>query len=266
MRNWLWYRVATIALLLCSCGGSGPGPVTDSICDGSTSIRLAFRVSAATGSVALLNELGWEFLYVDGTCRYWVNEPSIVVDDYRMWRPFRTGILTERQERAVRAATSYHNLASEPKCMTTGNSDEPTIQLWDGIRSQLCRGDLGVAPDWPIRTELYNGGVALSDGMRVVVERQTVPADAHVYPWGLAKPPETYLVDYSEALMPGRSALVVDATDAQVLRTARDNAISDALVAPGFFYGVIPIAQTDFVMVLRDHLPFCRPSDGLWDP
>jgi hypothetical protein len=268
MKHSLWRRVAAVAFLLCSCGGSVSGEATEVICDGSTSIRLAYRLmDGRSGAFSgVLNELGWDFLYVDGMCRYWVNEPSTVVDDYRMWRSFRTGTLTGHQEKALRASTSYHNLASEPKCTLTDTVDASTIQLWDGIRSQLCQGSLGVAPDWPMRNELYNGGVSVAGAMRVIVGRQSIPADARTYLWDLAKAPETYLVGYDEALLPGRSGLVVDAKDAEALRAVRNNAIDDALVAPGFFYGVIPIAQTEFVMVMRDHLPFCRPVDGLWDP
>jgi hypothetical protein len=97
---------AAAVILFFHCGSAGTphpdeaststvsdGAVPSRICDGSGSIRLAYR-SSAPGRVvdytAVLSELGYDFLYVDGGCHYWIQDPGTPnsQDDYRMWRSY----------------------------------------------------------------------------------------------------------------------------------------------------------------------------------
>jgi hypothetical protein len=58
----------------------GDAAPTRRICDGSDDIRLAYRVPVQPTRVlaftAELYDLGADFLYVDGHCHYWLQEPS----------------------------------------------------------------------------------------------------------------------------------------------------------------------------------------------
>jgi hypothetical protein len=260
--------VALLALAV-GCGGAGPTASLRRICDGSDDIRLAVSVTGGGLNMAfttVLYELGYEFLYVDGHCHYWMNEPSAANDMYYAWRPFRQGVLTAAQEMSLHAVTSYDDLSLGPTCTPTETFDASSLQFWDGRSTSICSGNLNAAIDWPLRTELFAAANAANGAMRIVVGRYPVPPDPHIYPWVLANPPESYAIDYAVGLQAGKSTLIADAAEATALRSLRTQVISDATVAPGFFYGVIYVAPSGYVLAMRDDLPFTRPSDGLWAP
>ena len=91
------------------------------ICDGSDDIRLAYSVPVSPTSVfaftAELYELGTEFLYVDGRCHYWMQEP-LLADRFGAWRAYREGELTAAHEAALHDAVSYDDFAAgAPPCI-----------------------------------------------------------------------------------------------------------------------------------------------------
>src|SRR5437868_3421872 len=75
------------------------------ICDGSDTIRLAYKLDGGNGQIepftVAIVEVGWQFLYVDGHCHYWVQRPDVGdgdVDPSGQLAPFREGVLTPDQE------------------------------------------------------------------------------------------------------------------------------------------------------------------------
>jgi hypothetical protein len=214
----------------------------------------------------MLHELGYEFLYVDGHCHYWVNEPSTVVDDYRAWRPYREGVLTTEQEMALHDVVSYDDPGRRPSCIPLATTDVPLIELWDAIDAATCRGNLEGPPDWPMRAELFAKGRNMMAAMRIVVGKEPAPADAPRYPWVLDDPPDSYVVDYARGLMTGQSKAVVDVAQASALRLLRAQVVDDATKAPGYFYGIIYLDRPGLALVIRDDLPFTIRADGLWSP
>jgi len=284
-----------LALLACSCGSTGgsdaAGPLPSSnvagaggaggeagagftatrrICDGSADIRLAVfaLVSPTTVRVftPLLYESGFGFLYVDGRCRFWAQQPSLPSDNYLLWRPYREGTLTDAQETALHDAVSYDDFTQAPACVGTLPTDGAPIVVWDGEKKHFCRGQLQAADDWPMREELFAAGTALTGPVRVVVGQDYVPDKAPVYAWPLAERVDAHEVSYDQGSAFGQSTLVTSPADAAALRKLRDKAIEDAEAAPGRFFGLIFVEPKGYVAVIRDDLPFTNPSDGLWSP
>jgi hypothetical protein len=230
---------------------------------------LAFKV-AGGGQVlpytAVLYELGSDFLYVDGQCRYWISQPSTTADNYSAWRPFRQGALTAEQELALHRAVSYDDVGHRPTCTQTGTVDAGAYVLWDGLLTSICPGNLDAPADWPLRTELFQAATEMTGPMRAVAGKDTTPSDTRLYHWVLAEPPENYAIDYSEGMTRGKSRLVATENEASALRALRSQVITDAMATPGLFYGLIFVDRPGFALVMRDDLPFTRPTDGLWAP
>jgi hypothetical protein len=90
--------------------------VSRRICAGSSSIRFAYAFPASSFEyqTSVLYDLGSDFLYVDGACHYWVDEPSITPDEYKYWRAVREGTLTQDQEAALHAAVGYDDFSKAP--------------------------------------------------------------------------------------------------------------------------------------------------------
>jgi len=250
--------------------GSDRPSVSRRICDGSSSIRLAYRVYVPTGRepafTAVLWELGSDFLYVDGGCHYWVQEPSLS-DKYKPWRTYREGILTAAQETALHDLVWYDDVASGASaCVGPLAVDASPIQLWDGATVHVCNGNLQVAADWPMRSALFAAGSSMTGSVRVEVGQNPYPDDAKIYAWPLEAAPATYEIQYAQSTSAGQSSLITDAAEVDALRTLRDQAIADATVAPGHFYDAICVQPKGWVIAVRDDLPFTNRSDGLWSP
>jgi hypothetical protein len=108
MRRRAWLALAPFC---CACSHSGGSSMTDGsgfstadggvsslgrrICDGSQGIRFMYRVegdvSREPAVASILYELGSDFLFVDGTCHFFVMAPSsvsyFVGDPLSAWRP-----------------------------------------------------------------------------------------------------------------------------------------------------------------------------------
>jgi len=246
--------------------------VSRRICDGSSEIRFAFSYGddRSPETTSVLYDLGGDYLYVDGTCHYWVDNPSIIPDEYRDWRAPREGILTTEQEVALQAAVGYNDFSQAPACPSLiGVADASVARMWDGERVHLCPGGLDAAPDWPMRTELYSAAYPVQGPMRIKVS--TVPVDDKdlKYEWPLGDPVATYLVDYRDR----KSFRIGDAAEVEALRLLRERVIADATQTPGYFPGFIEILPGDdiptpgqgYALAVRDDLPF-TDSDGQWSP
>jgi hypothetical protein len=273
--------VGAAAILSCQCGGSpasasagGTSP-TRRICDGSSDIRLAYRWASASAMVLdytrVLSELGFGFLYVDGNCHYWIQEPARpnAADDYLTWRSYREGQLGEGQESRLHDAVSYDDPSTLPECSVTTTSDAPVVQLWDGATVHSCPGRLSTEWDWPMRDELFQMGKAMTGPVRIEVGERLptdVPEFALIYPWPLTESPSAYVTPESLSGASGQSRLIGDPAEAAALRSLRDQFVADAERAPGYYFGIIYVEPRGFMFAMRDDLPFADPGNGLWSP
>jgi hypothetical protein len=221
------------------------------------------RVVAFT---AEMYELGIEFLYVDGHCHYWMQEP-LPTDEFGSWRPFREGQLTAAQEAALHDLVSYDDFtAGSPPCMGPLAIDQSPARLWDGRTTHSCYGVLQAPADWPMRIELAQSTTPMNGAMRVMVGNLSVPPNASIYPWPFAGPPASYEIDYGASMAFGVSTLITDPTELAAVRSVRDRAIADGIVAPGHFYDAIYVDPDGTVMSMRDDVPFANQPGGLWAP
>jgi hypothetical protein len=241
------------------------------ICDGSSTIRFAFAfaIGSFEYQASVLYDLGLDFLYVDGTCHYWIDEPSIVPDEYKYWRPVREGTLTQEQEAALHEAVGYDDLSKAPVCGVTAAVDVSPAMMWNGERTYKCTGDLVAPPGWPLRPDLYSVGSAVDGPMRMKVSVVPVGTNDLQYEWPLAGPIANYLVDYdSEA-----SFRIDDRAEANALRSLRERLIADATQTPGYYRGHIGILPGSdvlepgqgYALAVRDELPF-TDGNGKWSP
>jgi hypothetical protein len=238
------------------------------ICDGSDEIRFGYWTPVSPRSVRpftlVLYDLGNEFLYVDGHCHYWVDRPGLPNDEYRRWRSYREGVLTQSQEQSLHDAVSYDDFSKLPRCGPGALEGSPTV-LWNGVETRMCQALAGVPDGWPARDELYAAGHVVSGGVRIVVGIDPVPDDAPLYAWPLSGLVE-YEIPYAMANDWGQSSLISAPADVEALRTLRDRAIADATAEPGRFYGLIYLQAKGYAAVIRDDLPFTDRAHGLWVP
>lgn len=235
------------------------------ICDGSAGIRLA--LGSWIGGMpypytSVLSELGYDFLYVDGNCRYWAHAPQSAADEYHLWRPYREGTLTPADERRLHDAVSYDGpqAACPPKITVP---DASQTFLWDGREFRSCADD-GVDGSRPLRAELYAAATAVTGPMRIQVgENFYSDLDAPVfYEWPLGTSIDQFVLDSGEV----RSFRVDDLEAAAALRALREQAIAAAKLSSGSLL-VIAIGSPEgrYFMAVRDELPFVG-ADGFWRP
>jgi hypothetical protein len=236
------------------------------ICDGSAGIRLA--VGYWGGGMpypytSVLSELGYDFLYVDGNCHYWVHAPLSVADEHYLWRPYREGTLTPADEQRLHDAVSYDGIPPERCLPEIPPPDAGQAFLWDGRELRSCAND-GFEGSGPVRAELYDVGTAVTGPMRIQVGKDSYPVPSIVYEWPLAAPIEQFVANYGET----SSFRVDDLAAVTALRSLREQAIADAEASSGRFL-VIAIGLHEgnerYFMSVRDELPFVD-ADGAWLP
>jgi hypothetical protein len=236
------------------------------ICDGSAGIRLA--VGYWGGGMpypytSVLSELGYDFLYVDGNCHYWVHAPLSVADEHYLWRPYREGTLTPADEQRLHDAVSYDGIPPERCLPEIPPPDAGQAFLWDGRELRSCAND-GFEGSGPVRAELYDVATAVTGPMRIQVGKDSYPDPSIVYEWPLAAPIEQFVANYGET----SSFRVDDLAAVTALRSLREQAIADAEASSGRFL-VIAIGLHEgnerYFMSVRDELPFVD-ADGAWLP
>jgi hypothetical protein len=255
-------------------GADGQVPERRRICDGSSDVRLAVAYQATTSAlpnrIVLLGDLGFEFLFVDGACHFWVQQPGATPDEYLLWRPYREGTLTASLEESLHVAAGYDDVVAAHECIGGRPIDAPVLTVWDGKGWNACDGSLAVPPNWPLRDQLFAIGAELDGPVRLQVKREIIAEDALVYEWPIESPIESYVVDYSEA----SSFRITDSDSVSRLRTLRDIALTEAAASPGYFSGAIAIKPSDsyvpgldeaYMLIMRDELPFTDAS-GKWIP
>ena len=245
--------------------GSPPPVAERRICDGSAGIRLAMGYGGGgqpAPYTSVLSELGYDFLYVDGTCRYWAHAPLSPPDEYSLWRPFREGVLTPADEQRLHDAVSYDGLPADGCAPEIPAADASSPFLWDGDELREC-ADAAFASSGPLRAALYDAAAPVTGPMRIQVGTDSYPVAPVVYAWPLAAPIDAYVVDASET----RSFRIDDVAEASALRSLRAQAIADAEASSRYFLGVITLGAVEggdrYFMSLRDELPFVG-ADGSW--
>jgi hypothetical protein len=237
------------------------------ICDGSAGVRLAIVYGGGGPPLpytSVLSELGYDFLYVDGTCHYWAHQPVSVADEYSLWRPYREGVLTPADEQRLHDVVSYDGAPAGTCVPQTGVFDAGSTVLWDGRESRSCADDV-FAASGPLRTELFESATAVTGPMRIQVGKDSYPEAPVVYDWPLAVPIGQYVIEYGET----RSFRIEDVTATSALRALRDQAIEASEASSQYFMGVIAVRSPgddeSYFMSLRDELPF-SVADGSWVP
>lgn len=267
-------NVGALAVVIgCSLGCGAAEPVELSperrICDGSDGIQLAIGYAGGAAPfphTAVLSELGYDFLYVDGSCHYWVHAPpSPSGDEYSLWRPYREGVLTLAQEQQLHDAARYAGFPPDVCTPREFAWDAGGGFFWDGREFRAC-GDDRLEATVPLRTELYDAGSALTGPVRLQVMENSHGEVPMAYEWPLDTPLASFVLPYGDT----RSFRVDAIADATALRSLRDQALAEADAAPPYTsWNGIPIAANDgsgpYFMALRDELPFAD-ADGTWRP
>jgi hypothetical protein len=243
------------------------GGVERRICDGSAGIRLAMGYGGGgppSPYTWVLSELGYDFIYVDGSCHYWAHQPLSVADEYYLWRPYREGVLTAAVEQRLHDAVSYDGSPADPCVPPTAVFDAGSAFLWDGREFRSCADDVFDASA-PLRAELYDAATAVAGPMRIQIGKDSYPEPPVIYDWPLAVPIDQFVIEYGET----RSFRIDDVAAATALRSLRRQAIEDSQASSRYFLGVIAVRSSDgsgsYFMSLRDELPFVG-ADGSWTP
>ncbi|HYQ30163.1 MAG TPA: hypothetical protein VER04_23195 [Polyangiaceae bacterium] len=283
--------LAAVSLLTAACGSAkhpsqeaqggeagGDSSSTRRICDGSAGIRLAFTMHLGGGSLqpftSSLYDLGLYFLYVDGTCHYWIQDPSLAPNHLTEWRPYGEGQLSAEQEERLHDTVGYDHPEQAPagiECTPSSTVDASAPVYWDGDRVHSCPGGSLNLPDyWPLRDQLFDGSSPVNGAMRVQIGIDAVVDDARVYEWPIETPLEQLTVEATGSA----STRIDDDADVAALRALRDRALADDGNEPGRWGGNIvvepagfvrEVADETYVMSLRDDLPF-TDSNGRWTP
>jgi hypothetical protein len=246
---------------------SSPASTERRICDGSAEIRLAIGHGGGgepAPYTSVLSELGYDFLYVDGGCRYWAHKPITVADEYYLWRPYREGVLTPADEQRLHDAVNYDGFPTDTCAPRMAVFDAGAGFLWDGQEFRSCADD-AFDDSGPLRAELYDKATAVAGPMRIQVGKDSYPDTQAVYEWLLDVPLDQFVTEYGQS-----SSFRIDEIAAtSALRALRERAIADAEVSPANFLGVIaiglPESDQTYFMSLRDELPFVD-TDGSWAP
>jgi hypothetical protein len=253
------------------CGGEGSGeeptrcgaePIA--LCDGSSSLRFAATSAGGnlTGVPRVAREIGWQFLLIDGECRYWtMTEPD---------GPVRTGALDATEEAEFSSALRLGDWSSDDVrtggCLDAGGTRLRFDQTW--VTVSCVSTDLTDAySDW-LET-LHAAGTRASGELRFtvadaseeswVVGNTTDIASA----WPLAGAPSTLLERGADE---DAEPAVASADEAEALRDARD--AYAALSASTGPWLRIPMVLDEagenpqfFDVAMRDVTPFERDGE-----
>ena len=200
----IWMGLCGLPIAVASCGerdldveqvqaggatedGAAPSPPladagTPSFCDGSTQLKLALVKTSCCGTVDsfLDTQVGADYLYVTGDCRYWarkyVSNPG--------WSPARTGTLSQDEVRRLADEVGHGQYATfQPLYdVETGIFGPLYSTLYDGDAAVRCKdvcyeghptAPVAVQEMWSAATSwierLWEMGATPSGGMRVEV-------------------------------------------------------------------------------------------------
>jgi hypothetical protein len=242
------------------------------ICDGSAGLRLAM-VLGGGGLVAneIEREIGFRYLYVLGTCEYFVL-PSI---DGVRWPDARTGVMDPATEEQLSRALGYAAIADIAGSWSSESvADGSTLLVSDGLHTVACYAGCEEGPEaaralWSelhwidtlwMEGEAYGGPLRIS-----VIGWIDATLDELGVPWPLPMDPWSIALDgaVDPAPQAGETLLIDDpeqvATLRELRRQYREDEISDdipnALQAYGHLTFTNEGGQDLFQLWMRDSLP-----------
>jgi len=253
--------------------GTQDGETTVELCNGSSDIRLAFRVGGggpAAAGQSMLAENGWQFLLVDGTCVAWVLEDSNN-------RLIRTVLSSDDEAKlAVALQLSDWNRITPA---TGGCPDAPGYSFRFGDQ-RLSGGDPCGVSGRNVWTELIAAAAEqlhhlaaagepwAGDLRYLAIQEETRNDSRPAVGWPLTTSLETIALSPEQAFSyrPGGSRRATG-DDASKLRAIRTTAAS-AMSSYGVSYDFTRLAGEDgktYQLYVRDALPF-EGDDGLVPP
>jgi hypothetical protein len=243
--------------------GSTDAPIYSDrrLCDGSDHLRLAFFAGGggppSGPPYTLYGEVGSSYLYVDGHCRYWVDDP----EDYRL--SGRTGVLDAALEERLTRELHYQSwpaLAGPYACQTPPPPDSGWSGFRDATYEVSCASSCG-APEIAaactaqptLAHELFDRGVPLDGPVRLyLVASSSAPPDPVTeHTWPLASDPVTLASDESVTPVAVR---IDDLADADTLRRLKAEAIPASTYIP--YVAIHRDGAPPFQLWVRDVLPF----------
>jgi hypothetical protein len=300
----VWVAILSAGLQV-ACGASGPGavPSTDAgdaaavdgaggaasdggydLCDGTSKLRLAFQVSGG-GQVLLgvpvLAQNGFVYLFVDGSCRYWVFG-NANVGELGFWLATHTGVLTANEVADLTADLDVKSWSDRNEF--AGACDGSNVTLWrpgavmtlsqkcgatppPGVIGDLAKKatdsvirlwDQGAPVDTPIRFQAIVGMPPELDDPK----RPTTTLNVALAPVALPYQQASTTLDFNT---PG--VLLTDETAVGEMRKRRDQVIAGDFLLHGGDMRVLPVLQdgTRYFVYFRDTIPF-EDADGLIRP
>ena len=253
--------------------GNDAGTVRQPLCDGIEHLRVAVAYvgggPGARGST-VLSENGYALLAIDGACAYWIaggwgEEPSGTE------LPVRTGKLSDADARVLEDALQLGDIdAPGGACASAAAPDAPGRLILTKMTDVICERPLMSAAasmafnaTWTtfasVAPRLWKDGAPVEGPIHVsAVPGSAGPASFTVYPWPLALPLGSFVLDSSDWSKRGVSRLVDDPDAARQLRVLRDQYLRDRSAQPGRFGdGLLVTDQsTTAVIYMRDAIPY----------
>lgn len=223
------HLLLSLALLGCGSPGSPPTIDGDPLCDGSGDLRFAVRIVGGFVDPATMIETrnGHRFLYVDGTCQYWVYAPQ--ASNFGA-REVHTGQLTSAQADALATDVAWGKLGARTDAFVpaVGLADGATDELWDPTGKVSCYGCsatpqprfaadvLDAVETWT--AELWTEGTAMTGAVRIGLN--SADSDRLGVAWPLSQPVSDFAIDFTTGTSP-IGGFRVEGADAEALRALR---------------------------------------------
>ncbi len=277
--------LASCTLLMAACGSAASTSDTRDVelCDGSNGLRLAYRVQAPIGRITpgeqVMAENGYDFLYLDGTCRYWVFPRKDYESSDDIWEDVVTGTLSAQQEQDLKTdlhVGEWHQW-NKQTFVQRGTFDMSTETFWIPTAAFQCEGDCGSkrrrriesnVRSW-IRT-LAEQGTSVNGPLRVVaveMPQEWLDQDRSypVQPAPSGLDIESNATSYAEArhMCYGQGFEVSNAS-VEILRKYRRDYRSGTY-GDFWSYRYLPLKDTNgqiYMVYLRDSIPL-EDADGL---
>jgi hypothetical protein len=252
-------------------GETGEDQEPEAICDGSEDLRLGMRGGGGwIFGLGVRVQLGRDFLYVRGDCRYWVQPgelpPAGEVD------MVRAGTLDEAQAQALAEQLHYGLWAGVAGHYGDNDTqDGNTVTIFDQDETLSCYGACPEAPDFvhdltverqALLDELWAGGEAVEGPLRVAAAALDEGVQVSAVEWTVAELDlASIAVPIEDAYTGDPSVLIDDPNTVAALRAFRDAHIQ--AMAEDFYVDAGGIV---YAFDLRDVLPVEAAEGGIPQP